>query len=1630
MHPSGAGKRKRGDPNFSYDGNNDGSNRPSPHRPSDMGHAQRNQYGQQNGNHRNTNQQYGNHQQNYQQTQYGGGRGGRRGYNNRGGGRGGPHAPGHGPGSVNDIGARSVVSREGQTHVEDVSVTSSAPQVNDTAPSKGSQSQAPTQSERPTPTPLPTPAPAAMIMSPPAPPSVIAPYAYQLLTDDVRQAWNGTGRQAVRAAAANAYSDQDVIGLSTVMQELLRAGLDGKLDTDEAGKTVEMILAAAPDDAGIDGASLFLDTLSILMDADASNTRAKFVVTATGIPASLMREQLDEPLLQTLGLIRPTFGRMFIRKQTHALYRQSNYNLLREETEGYSKLVTELFTTSSDLPPSGEVVSDLFENIKALIGAFDLDAGRVLDVTLDVFASLLVKHNRFFIKLLRVSSWWPQEQSSSGVDFVIGTLGTLPVWAQPGHSDWVSSEEDKDRVSIAKKQRDTAFWVRAREVGMDAFFELGGRRILGDHDLNEEIDAASKAENTIKTDTAAKAKEVRARETRKWIQSTRTLPPPGNPVAAQLLGFKLRFYASQGRDVDDTLPQNLIYLTALLIKIGFISLRDLYAHLFPTDESMEDVKTKHTKEKEEREMAKRPGGGALNALARASALPDDTVPPVNLRLKDIDTRPATPAKGESASSKAGTPAPLEEEEKVEPLPEPADQKIQLLKSLLCIGAIPEALYMIGRFPWLMDVIPDLPEHIHRILHYSLSKVCDDLTPLRAYNGLREAAKIATVNPNGSSKGSVKLTDSAPSKFLRWAKLDKNNVEGGNDYRFYWDDWSDNVPVCQNVDDVFTLCATLLNLSGIKIGQDTSLLVKLARIGKQSLNQDFSKMNQDRWLDLCKRLLAPALSLTKANPGVVSEIYEVFKFFPTQTRYGIYAEWFTGQISRLPDVVSAFNQTTLETKDVLRRLTKANMRSMARTLAKTSCASPGVVFTTVLNQIESYENLIDVVVECGRYFTYMGYDVLTWSIMSAMSKAGRSRIASDGINTSSWLNALALFAGKIFKRYSTMNALPLLQYVQQQVVKGNFTDLLVLRELISNMTGIIADTDFTIPQVLAMSGGEILRGMTLRQVHDKRHESKASGKRLMKCIVDNDLAGSLLIAIAHARQSCNFDPDQSSLKVIGENFDDIQRVLIQYLDMVQTNLAMTDFQSVVPDIPSLLREFGLEPSVAFAIHRKGISRAIEEYDAAHPAEKKERRKSQEDLATSGDVDAPEAQDDAMPVDENTDANIEKALEGENRAVESEQTSHDVDMAEAPIADAPTPPVAIDTSVSPWHPVLDNLMNGVRRAVPEDFENRLSLSFFVSFWQLSLHDMMAPLSSYDAEIKRQKDRLAAIGADRTDVSTAGLKKKETEKRAIMDLLERLRLEMKGHLQSYSVVRTRLQLEKESWFKDFLGRWQILSTSILQECFIPRLLISPMDSHFTQKMLFFLHTSGAPGFRTMYVLDRLFGDKMLANLIFMCSAHEADNLGRFLMEILKELSSWHKDKTVYEKKAYGTKKDLPGFAKRLDKAGKPEVLLDYEDFRRLLYRWHKNLLDAIKSCMASTEYMRLKNAIMVSKCVATYFPAVNWMGSQLNSALTEIAKTEDGVRPDLCVAANSQLGNLKGMEKKWVMPQAFYIVRISKR
>lgn len=354
---------------------------------------------------------------------------------------------------------------------------------------------------------------------------------------------------------------------------------------------------------------------------------------------------------------------------------------------------------------------------------------------------------------------------------------------------------------------------------------------------------------------------------------------------------------------------------------------------------------------------------------------------------------------------------------------------------------------------------------------------------------------------------------------------------------------------------------------------------------------------------------------------------------------------------------------------------------------------------------------------------------------------------------------------------------------------------------------------------------------------------------------------------------------------------------------------------------------------------------------------------------------------------------------------------------------SPPSQVETPF-PWHPVLRNVMESIRPTLPEDTWEVLSESFYLTFWQLSLGDMHVPTHTYEKENDKLRHKSAALSSDRSDVSHSGLRLKEQNKKVMSDLQDRLTTECKEQIQLYSNTRKRLAKEKDHWFAGCKGKSHALSVALLQHCFIPRIMISPVDSLYSFKILKHLHSTGAKDFRTVRVFDELFNTRRMTSIFFLCTSREAENMGRFYNEVIKDLGRWHADKVVFEREAHGVNKNLLGFRQN----DTDETLVDYEAFRNILQKWHMNFHTTLKACFTGGEYMHIRNAIIILKAVALNFPVINWMGQNQVSLMTELSKSES--REDLKLAAMSLLGNLKRREKEWVLPQAFSLVSYSLR
>ena len=98
-------------------------------------------------------------------------------------------------------------------------------------------------------------------------------------------------------------------------------------------------------------------------------------------------------------------------------YKQNKFNLLREQSEGYSKLTAELTSSlgpahspftgrpAESYPCIEERARPVWEKVISLIGYFDLDPNRALDIILDVMSVHLATHYSFFLALLSFSPW-------------------------------------------------------------------------------------------------------------------------------------------------------------------------------------------------------------------------------------------------------------------------------------------------------------------------------------------------------------------------------------------------------------------------------------------------------------------------------------------------------------------------------------------------------------------------------------------------------------------------------------------------------------------------------------------------------------------------------------------------------------------------------------------------------------------------------------------------------------------------------------------------------------------------------------------------------------------------------------------------------------------------------------------------------------------------------------------------------------------------------------------------------------------------------------------------------------------------------------------------------------------------
>ncbi|CAN7034385.1 unnamed protein product [Brassica rapa subsp. trilocularis] len=985
--------------------------------------------------------------------------------------------------------------------------------------------------------------------------------------------------------------------------------------------------------------------------------------------------------------------------------------------------------------------------------------------------------------------------------------------------------------------------------------------------------------------------------------------------ASQILGFKFQYY--QRLEVNSPVPSGLYKLTALLVKKNFISLESIYAHLLPKDEEVfEDYNTYSAKRFEEANNI-----GKINLAATGKDLMEDE--------KQGDFKVDLYAALD-----------METEAVAERIPElENNQTLGLLDGFLSVDDWKHANIMFERLAPLNPVA-----HNH---------ICDGLFRL-IEKRITHAYRIArqTRFQNSSSAGSEKIAHAANTSASK---------------------------TCPDLKEVFQILVTV----GPYLYRNTQLLQKICRLLRvyylsalDLVRSSDGSSNQEGSADEIKHLkearfrveealgtcLLPSLQLIPANPAVGHEIWEVMSLLPYEARYRLYGEWEKDD-ERNPLLLAARQVAKLDTRWILKRLAKENLKPLGRMVAKLAHANPMTVLRTIVTQIEAYRDMIAPVVDAFKYLTQLEYDILEYVVIERLVQGGRAKLKDDGINLSDWLQSLASFWGHLCKKYPSMELRGLFQYLVNQLKRGQGIELVLLQELIQQMANVQYTENLTEDQLDAMAGSETLRyhatsfGMT--------RNNKAlvkSSNRLRDSLLPNDepkLAIPLLLLIAQHRSLVVVNADAPYIKMVTEQFDRCHGILLQYVDFLSSAVTpATAYAQLVPSLEELVHTYHLEPEVAFLVFRP-VMRLFK-------------------CRRNGDV--------SWPLDS-----------GESIDADSDVSKSESSM----ILDVGTSEKAVT-----WSDVLDT----VRTMLPSKAWNSLSPDLYATFWGLTLYDLHVPRSRYESEISKQHAALKTL-EEVADNSSSAITKRKKEKERIQESLDRLTGELKKHEEHVASVRRRLSREKDKWLSSCPDTLKI-NMEFLQRCIFPRCTFSMADSVYCAMFVHMLHSLGTPYFNTVNHIDVLIC-KTLQPMICCCTEYEVGRLGRFLFETLKIAYHWKSAESIYESECG----NMPGFAVYYRYPNSQRVT--FGQFVKVHWKWCAKITKLLIQCLESNEYMEIRNALIMLTKISGVFPVTRKTGYNIEKRATKIKNDE---REDLKVLATGVAAALSARKSSWVTDEEF--------
>ncbi|SCU80226.1 LAMI_0B01288g1_1 [Lachancea mirantina] len=638
------------------------------------------------------------------------------------------------------------------------------------------------------------------------------------------------------------------------------------------------------------------------------------------------------------------------------------------------------------------------------------------------------------------------------------------------------------------------------------------------------------------------------------LEADSNLGRGGSIVAAKILSELLN---------DRTIEVQVYDMCCVLIKCGFISFGSIFENIGPDDEKINDYT-----EKRYRDLESESNQGILNPLAMAAALADDS----EGKAEENNEQRQNYAKFSATTQEEAITEDIADSKKEVEKRIFYGGKLLLLERLIVHGLTIPFMYGFLKFQRLALLKDSLVKELIKAFDFAL-------TPL--YKSMVFGPEL---NKDHSVLSKSKFDEpQTPGHRFREVKSHDTNMwkESNFIFSFYHEDWGSDVPSIPNIEALFQLSHEWLSSVGPRLAVVPTTISKLCRMALRDIETNSSAENISRWVDYFRKFIFPALPLLSENLPTVNEVYNVMRLFRFETRCYLYNEMYSKLSQDELFIKVAWNKYEKKARSALKSLSVDNIDLRAPGLGKLVSANPLSALHPIVNQIENYDKVSELVVKTSLFFSPFAYDVLQYILLSRLT-SGRAVVQADGINLLTWLSRLANFIAELVKNCPKMDVGNIVRFIVKTLRQGSDIPLVILRQLLFTVAGIKSQYDVNKKQLIMLNSGKPLQLAARRIIRDVRDDNRRCSKRLLTDFIALDSLTEIVIILYRLQLRLMFE--DTHYKVLSSKCDDMNSLLWSFISTCKYFLDAKTFEDHVLPFSTLVNDQNVSIEWAFELWR--------------------------------------------------------------------------------------------------------------------------------------------------------------------------------------------------------------------------------------------------------------------------------------------------------------------------------------------------------------------------------------------------------------------------------------------------------------